>query len=67
MALATGTVGSSAFGRGEPGLIPGDTVNLAVRMNKLIGDNGPGDIFVESVTYKLARAHFIFEHVGEFS
>jgi class 3 adenylate cyclase len=68
MALASGPVASGSLGRaqGNPALL-GDTVNLAFRLEKLIGDERPGAIVVESHTYELAKEHFQFSPLGEFS
>jgi class 3 adenylate cyclase len=68
MALATGPVATGAIGhtQGNPALL-GDTANIVFRLEKLIGDESPGDIFVEGNTYELAKDHFKFEYQGEFN
>jgi class 3 adenylate cyclase len=66
MALATGPVAAGALGHatGNPALL-GDTANLVFRLEKLIGDEQPGDIVVEGITYDLAKDHFDFENLGQ--
>jgi class 3 adenylate cyclase len=68
MALASGPVASGALGRaqGNPALL-GDTANLAFRLEKLIGDDRSGAIFVEGSTYDLTKDKFKFSFLGEFS
>lgn len=68
MALATGPVASGALGRaqGNPALL-GDTVNLAFRLEKLVGDDRPGAIVVENSTYELSKEKFKFSFLGEFN
>jgi adenylate cyclase len=68
LALATGPVATGALGhfQGNPALL-GDTANMVFRLEKLIGDDNPGDIFVEASTYDLAKEHFDFDFLGEFS
>ncbi|MBS1956791.1 MAG: adenylate/guanylate cyclase domain-containing protein [Cyanobacteria bacterium SZAS-4] len=67
MALATGPVAAGALGQTANPALLGDTANLVFRLEKLIGDDRPGDIVVENVTYELAKDHFKFEYVGQFS
>jgi class 3 adenylate cyclase len=68
MALATGPVAAGAFGgsNANPALL-GDTANLVFRLEKLIDDASAGDIYVENMTYELAKEHFDFDYVGEFN
>jgi len=68
MALATGPVAAGAIGHSgsNPALL-GDTANLVFRLEKLIGDDQPGDIIVESITYELAKETFEFLYLGQFS
>jgi class 3 adenylate cyclase len=68
MALATGPVASGKMGSSvsNPALL-GDTANLVFRLEKLIGDDRPGDIVVETATYELAKSNFKFESLGEFN
>jgi class 3 adenylate cyclase len=68
MALATGPVASGAIGtaQGNPALL-GDTANIVFRLEKLIGDEKPGDIVVEQATYELAKEHFNFNFLGDFN
>jgi class 3 adenylate cyclase len=67
IAMATGPVAAGALGHSNvnPALL-GDTANLVFRLEKLIGDDRPGDIVVEAATYELAKEHFNFEALGEF-
>jgi len=66
MALATGPVASGNLGHSvsNPALL-GDTANLVFRLEKLIGDDRPGDIIVEGATYELAKANFKFDFLGQ--
>lgn len=68
MALATGPVASGSLGHSvsSPALL-GDTANLVFRLEKLIGDDRPGDIVVEGATYELAKENFTFEFLGQTS
>ena len=68
MALATGPVASGKMGSSvsNPALL-GDTANLVFRLEKLIGDDRPGDIVVETATYELAKSNFSFESLGLFN
>ncbi|MBU6451479.1 MAG: adenylate/guanylate cyclase domain-containing protein [Cyanobacteria bacterium REEB67] len=68
MALATGPVASGKMGSSvsNPALL-GDTANLVFRLEKLIGDDRPGDIVVETATYELAKSNFKFESLGLFN
>ena len=67
IAVATGPVASGAIGHGnESPQLLGDTANLVFKLEKLIGDEGNGDIVVESCTYELAKAFFQFQPLGEF-
>ena len=68
MALATGPVASGKMGGSvsNPALL-GDTANLVFRLEKLIGDDRPGDIVVETATYELAKSNFKFESLGNFN
>lgn len=65
MALATGPVAAGSLGGSlsNPALL-GDTANLVFRLEKLIGDDRPGDIYVEGQTYELAKNNFKFEFLG---
>jgi len=67
MALATGPVAAGAFGgsNANPALL-GDTANLVFRLEKLIDDECAGDIFVENMTYELAKENFDFDYIGQF-
>jgi len=67
IAMATGLVAAGALGNSNanPALL-GDTANLVFRLEKLIADDRPGDIVVESSTYDLAKGEFYFEGLGEF-
>jgi len=62
IAMATGLVAAGALGNSNanPALL-GDTANLVFRLEKLIADDRPGDIVVESSTYDLAKGEFYFE------
>jgi len=66
MALATGPVASGSLGHSvsNPALL-GDTANLVFRLEKLIGDDRPGDIIVEGSTYELAKNNFRFDFLGQ--
>jgi class 3 adenylate cyclase len=68
MALATGPVATGALGHSNtnPALL-GDTANLVFRLEKLIGDDRPGDIVVEGMTYDLVKDHFNFQALGQFN
>jgi class 3 adenylate cyclase len=67
LALATGPVAAGALGQsGNPALL-GDTANLVFRLEKLIGDDDAGSIVVEGFTYELAKEHFRFQSMGQFS
>jgi pSer/pThr/pTyr-binding forkhead associated (FHA) protein len=65
IAMATGPLGFMAFPHSKPAL-HGDTADLVFRLEKLIGDDRPGDIVVEPATYELTKEHFNFEPLGEF-
>ena len=67
MALATGPVAAGAFGgsNANPALL-GDTANLVFRLEKLIDDECAGDIFVENMTFELAKENFDFDYIGQF-
>lgn len=65
VALATGPVASGSLGASNS--ILGDTANLVFRLEKLIGDDRPGDIVVEGATHELAQNHFAFEFLGQYS
>lgn len=66
IALATGPVASGSLGHSvsNPALL-GDTANLVFRLEKLIGDDRPGDIIVEGATYELAKNNFKFDFLGQ--
>ncbi|MBX9939630.1 MAG: adenylate/guanylate cyclase domain-containing protein [Candidatus Obscuribacterales bacterium] len=66
MALATGPVAAGNLGHAvsNPALL-GDTANLVFRLEKLIGDDRPGDIIVEGATYELAKNNFKFDFLGQ--
>lgn len=68
MALATGPVAAGALAKKEnnPALL-GDTANLAFRLEKLIPENKPGSIVVETTTYELTKENFAFTSLGEFA
>jgi class 3 adenylate cyclase len=68
IALATGPVAAGALGHaaGNANLL-GDTANLVFRLEKLIDDDMAGDIVVEGFTYELAKEHFKFQSLGQFS
>lgn len=68
IALATGPVASGSLGHSvsNPALL-GDTANLVFRLEKLIGDDRPGDIIVEGATYELAKNNFKFDFLGQTS
>ncbi|MDP3507307.1 MAG: adenylate/guanylate cyclase domain-containing protein [Candidatus Melainabacteria bacterium] len=68
MALATGPVASGNLGSNasNPALL-GDTANLVFRLEKLIGDDRPGDVIVEGATYELAKDNFKFDFLGQFN
>ena len=68
IALATGPVAAGAIGQagGNANLL-GDTANLVFRLEKLIADDNAGDIVVEGFTYELAKEHFKFQSLGQFS
>lgn len=67
IALATGPVAEGALGHAtlNPAIL-GDTANLVFRLEKLIGEDSPGDIIVEESTYNLVKDHFDFKPLGEF-
>ena len=67
LALATGPVASGALGQGSgnPSVL-GDTANLVFRLEKLIGDDKPGDIIVDGPTFNLVNDRCEFKYLGEF-
>jgi class 3 adenylate cyclase len=68
MALATGAAAAGTLGMRESSpAVLGDMANLAFRLEKLVSEERPGDIVVDGSTYMLAKDHFVFEALGEFS
>lgn len=67
VALATGPVASGALGQGaaNPSVL-GDTANLVFRLEKLIGDDRPGDVIVDGPTFNLVNDQCDFQYLGEF-
>lgn len=67
IALATGPVASGALGSASnnPSVL-GDTANLVFRLEKLIGDDKPGDIIVDGPTFNLVKDKCDFKYLGEF-
>ncbi len=67
VALATGPVASGALGQGgnNPAVL-GDTANLVFRLEKLIGDDRPGDVIVDGPTFNLVNDRCDFKYLGEF-
>ncbi|MBZ0186518.1 MAG: adenylate/guanylate cyclase domain-containing protein [Candidatus Obscuribacterales bacterium] len=65
IALATGPVASGALGQGSnnPSVL-GDTANLVFRLEKLIGEDNPGDVIVDGVTFSLANDKCDFQYLG---
>ncbi|MBX9668783.1 MAG: adenylate/guanylate cyclase domain-containing protein [Candidatus Obscuribacterales bacterium] len=68
IALATGPVASGSLGHssGNPSVL-GDTANLVFRLEKLIGDDRPGDIIVDGNTFSLSNDRCNFEYMGSYS
>src|SRR5579883_1846488 len=62
IALATGPVAAGSLGHsaGNPSVL-GDTANLVFRLEKLIGDDRPGDIVVDGSTFTLSNDRCNFE------
>jgi class 3 adenylate cyclase len=56
VALATGPVAAGVLGsaKANPALL-GDTANLAFRLEKMIGEDMPGDIIMDGATYELVK------------
>lgn len=56
VALATGPVAAGVLGsaKANPALL-GDTANLAFRLEKMIGEDSPGDIIMDGATYELVK------------
>jgi class 3 adenylate cyclase len=56
VALATGPVAAGVLGsaKANPALL-GDTANLAFRLEKMIGEDTPGDIIMDGATYELVK------------
>jgi class 3 adenylate cyclase len=68
VAMATGPVASGVLGaaRANPALL-GDTANLAFRLEKLIGEDSPGDIIMDSSTYEMVKERFNAKPLGSFT
>jgi class 3 adenylate cyclase len=68
IALATGPVAAGALGHssGNPAVL-GDTANLVFRLEKLIGDDRPGDIIVDGNTFTLSNDRCNFEYMGSYN
>lgn len=68
IALATGPVAAGTLGAAGGGqAITGDTANIVFRLEKLITEEHAGEIWVDGVTYELARERFKFKYVNQFS
>ncbi|MBK9143683.1 MAG: adenylate/guanylate cyclase domain-containing protein [Candidatus Melainabacteria bacterium] len=67
IALATGPVAAGALGQGSanPSVL-GDTANLVFRLEKLIGEDTPGDVIVDGVTFGLANDRCDFKFLGSY-
>ena len=67
IALATGPVAAGSLGHssGNPSVL-GDTANLVFRLEKLIADDRPGDVIVDSKTFSLTNDRCEFEYLGAF-
>ena len=68
IALATGPVAAGSLGHsaGNPAVL-GDTANLVFRLEKLIGDDRPGDIIVDGNTFTLSNDRCNFEYMGSYN
>ncbi len=68
VALATGPVAAGVLGSAQanPALL-GDTANLAFRLEKLIGEDAPGDIIMDGATYELIKDFFTVKSLGPFT
>lgn len=68
VALATGPVAAGVLGaaKANPALL-GDTANLAFRLEKMIGEDAPGDIIMDGSTYELIKEHFAVLPLGPYT
>jgi class 3 adenylate cyclase len=68
VALATGPVAAGVLGaaKANPALL-GDTANLAFRLEKLIGDDMPGDIIMDGTTYELVKDQVGVKSLGSYT
>lgn len=68
VALATGPVAAGVLGaaKANPALL-GDTANLAFRLEKMIGEDSPGDIIMDGSTYELIKGHFNVSSLGSYT
>ncbi len=68
IALATGPVASGSIGHASsnPSVL-GDTANLVFRLEKLIGDDTPGDIIVDGATYNLTADKCQFTQLAQYN
>jgi adenylate cyclase len=68
VALATGPVAAGVLGnaKANPALL-GDTANLAFRLEKMIGEDSPGDIIMDASTYELVKEHFSVNPLGSYT
>jgi class 3 adenylate cyclase len=68
VAMATGPVAAGVLGnaKANPALL-GDTANLAFRLEKMIGEDSPGDIIMDSSTHELVKGQFKVDSLGSFS
>jgi class 3 adenylate cyclase len=68
VALATGPVAAGVLGsaKANPALL-GDTANLAFRLEKMIGEDAPGDIIMDGATYELVKEHVMVKELGSYT
>jgi class 3 adenylate cyclase len=68
IALATGPVAAGVLGsaKANPALL-GDTANLAFRLEKLIGEDAPGDIIMDGTTYELVKEQVQVHPLGPYT
>jgi class 3 adenylate cyclase len=68
IALCTGPVAAGSIARFESGMaIMGDTANIAFRLEKLIGEDFPGEVIMDEITYELVKDKFTCKYLGEFA
>lgn len=68
VALATGPVAAGVLGsaKANPALL-GDTANLAFRLEKMIGEDTPGDIIMDGATYELVKQQVVVNPLGPYT